>query len=289
MAAVALSFEDAVQELRNQRSSMDVNPYRTVELARLVLKRGRRLGDEVWAVLEQSAMALLDLGMIEEAQKDIDVLDRKFAGSTRVQKLTAMVHEAKGEFDHAMALYNQLLEQRPADMSLMKRKIAVLKSQRRTQDAIAALNLLLDTLPSDAEAWLELADLYASTHMLQPAAHAVEEALLLLPTNHFVHATYADLLYSLGRRDLALKAYCRAVELVPGYVAGLYGVIKCAREVAKDAPATPDAPPRESYEKLAKVAEQALLQAYDQRAVVAGREDSAAVRAARAWLTESEM
>jgi len=56
-----------------------------------------------------------------------------------------------------------------------------LKSVNRINEAITALNKLLDSSPTDAEAWAELADLYASQGMYQQAIFALEEVLLIAP------------------------------------------------------------------------------------------------------------
>jgi tetratricopeptide (TPR) repeat protein len=62
-----------------------------------------------------------------------------------------------------------------------KRRIALLKSLKKTTEAIAALNKFLDSSPTDAEAWAELSDLYLSQGMYQQAIFALEEVLLMTP------------------------------------------------------------------------------------------------------------
>lgn len=52
---------------------------------------------------------------------------------------------------------------------------------RRPQDAIEALVEFLETSPTDAEAWVELSDLYQSQGMSSQAIFCLEEALLNVP------------------------------------------------------------------------------------------------------------
>lgn len=60
--------------------------------------------------------------------------------------------EQRGEFAKAEALYNELLEANPANNLVAKRKIAVLKAQKRTHDVIAALNEFLRSFGTDQAA-----------------------------------------------------------------------------------------------------------------------------------------
>ncbi len=62
-----------------------------------------------------------------------------------------------------------------------KRRIALLKSLKKTTEAISALNQFLDSSPTDAEAWAELSDLYLSQGLYQQAIFALEEVILITP------------------------------------------------------------------------------------------------------------
>ena len=64
---------------------------------------------------------------------------------------------------------------------IMKRRIALLRSLGRTNDAIDALVDLLDSSPTDIEAWSELADLYTSQGLISQAEYCLEEILLVAP------------------------------------------------------------------------------------------------------------
>ena len=63
----------------------------------------------------------------------------------------------------------------------MKRRIALLSTLGRINDAIDALVELLDASPTDIEAWSELADLYLSQGLFSQAEYCLEEVLLVAP------------------------------------------------------------------------------------------------------------
>ncbi|KAI9220067.1 hypothetical protein BC828DRAFT_384428 [Blastocladiella britannica] len=283
------SVADALHELRVLRAVPRVKPLLTISMADLVLAHPARAGDEVWPIHEQVAIAHLDLGHLDVAEQHIATLEARFsATSTRIRKLRGMQAEARGDFTAAGAIYDALIEANESDVSVLKRKVALLKTSGRPRDAIAALATLLDTYPMDPEAWLELADLYASQSMLQQALHCIEEAILLVPTSHFAHAAYAQTQYALGHRELALKSFCRAVEIVPSYAAGLYGIVQCcAALLLASSAAAADGATADADRKLWRQLSTAAANKIAKRAAgvtVKGQDDSAAVRAARAYL-----
>jgi len=47
---------------------------------------------------------------------------------------------------------------------------------------------------------------------------------MLQPQNHIFHLKYAEVLYSQDSVGLALKQFCRVVELCKDHVRGLYGI-----------------------------------------------------------------
>lgn len=79
--------------------------------------------------------------------------------------------------------YEKVLKADPTNMSIRKRRVAVLKSLGRTAEAITALTVLVDNSPTDAESWAELSELYASTGAWGQAIFCLEEVLLILPNS----------------------------------------------------------------------------------------------------------
>lgn len=52
----------------------------------------------------------------------------------------------------------------------------------------------------------------------------MEEVLMLQPQNHIFHLKYAEILYTQDNIQLAMKQFCRVVELCRDHVRGLYGI-----------------------------------------------------------------
>ena len=81
------------------------------------------LGDEFWSILEQLCVAALTNGDVAAAVGYFTQLSAKFPGSSRVQRLSGLILEAKGEWDAAVALYDGLLEANAANSLAWKRKV----------------------------------------------------------------------------------------------------------------------------------------------------------------------
>lgn len=120
---------------------------------------GSSLGDEKFTLCEQVFIAALDTGDDGLATECLSQLLGQFKNSGRVKRLVGMELEAKGEFEEAIKIYNALLEENPANVSVMKRKICILKGQGKIKDAIRELNIFIEQYQADPTAWQELADL----------------------------------------------------------------------------------------------------------------------------------
>lgn len=106
----------------------------------------------------------------------------------------------------------------------------------RVERAVTELCTYLDTFYSDAEAWLELADLYASCgQYVYPLAlrlsnhspltlasrytqslHALSHAQLLAPQNPFFTLQSAETAYTAGDLPLALRLFLAVVDMSDG-------------------------------------------------------------------------
>lgn len=84
--------------------------------------------------------------------------------------------------------YEKIMKEDPTNMSIRKRRVAVLKAMGRTQDAITALTVLLQNSPTDVEAWAEASELYASQAAWGQAIFCAEEVLLMMPNAWSVRA-----------------------------------------------------------------------------------------------------
>ena len=136
--------------------------------------------------------------------------------------------------------YETILREDPKNISIRKRRVVVLKSLGRINDAITALTVLLQNSPTDVEAWAEASELYASQGAWGQAIYCAEEVLLIAPISWSAHAHVATLHYlsatsnnpaSLSGLALALKHFCRAVELNEGYLRGFYGLKTVATQL----------------------------------------------------------
>jgi tetratricopeptide (TPR) repeat protein len=136
---------------------------------------------------------------------------------------------------------------------IQKRRIALLISMNKIQEAISMLGDLLVISPTDAEAWAELSDLYFEQNLYDQAIFCLEEVLLVMPNAWNVsrsslsvpqmlskpqmHARLAEVIYLSTiamasdkpgdvLRGLAesMRRYCRSVELCNDYLRGYYGL-----------------------------------------------------------------
>ena len=135
-----------------------------------------------------------------------------------------MYQEGQGKYDEAFKTYTQALERDETNPHVLRRIIALLVARNQKQEAIEQLAKYLDTFMQDAEGWSYIATLYLTENMYAQASFALEELIMLRPGNHLHHLRYADVQATMGNHVLALKHYCRAVELCRDNVRGLYGM-----------------------------------------------------------------
>uniref|UniRef100_A0A914NVH6 ER membrane protein complex subunit 2 n=1 Tax=Meloidogyne incognita TaxID=6306 RepID=A0A914NVH6_MELIC len=96
---------------KNRREEHSRRSEDVVEIWEFVLSRYcAALGDELWVVLEQVAIAALDQARHDLAIDCIQQLHQQFPKSMRVTKLQAMRLEAIGNYEDADKLYEKLIE-----------------------------------------------------------------------------------------------------------------------------------------------------------------------------------
>jgi len=179
-----------------------------------LLTRSSKLGNEVWTVREQYLLAALDSNKLSLAREILNGLKIAFPSSVRVARLTGMEEEARGHFEEALAIYNDILTNEPADSFSMKRRICIWKSHKETRTrAIEELNEYLTIFMGDVQAWQELADLYIDEQEYNYAAFCWEEILVADPLNHHYHTRYAEILYTLEDYHAARKYFAHSLEL----------------------------------------------------------------------------
>ena len=250
MMKETVTLNEAIDRLKVLRDSGVRKSQEVVLLGQVILAasgRASRLGDDLWTIYEQLAVAALDLGNVQLAKTVIQRLEGKFPNSARVTVLHGMLMEAQGDLLGAKNFYEQELEKKfspknadlgsvgELNMRVRKRLIALhlhhsppgysqgSKSTSSSSSSSStpfsfhtAIELLvdhLDTVYSDPEGWLQLADAYASLGLYSQSLSALEDLILIQPENTFHILRYAETAYTAGEYELSYKTYLRVIEL----------------------------------------------------------------------------
>ncbi|CAJ2507861.1 Uu.00g090470.m01.CDS01 [Anthostomella pinea] len=191
---------------------------------------------ELWTTYENLLLSLLRTGDDDSAHLCLARLAKRFGDDNeRVMALKGLIKEADANDTATLEIilkeYDQILQDNPTNLPIVKRRVALLRSMGRTPESITALISLLDVSPTDAEAWAELADLYFSQGLYSQAIFALEEVLVLQPNAWNVHARLGEMLLMASKtsdapRHLAeaLKRFSRSIELCDDYLRGYYGL-----------------------------------------------------------------
>jgi len=197
---------------------------------------------DVWELIERAFIVALDRHDLTSAEVCLASLRKQFPKSVRVRRLEGMLAEARGRFDEALEIYNSILEKDdPTNVTVWKRKAAVLRGRGAWSEATTVLSDYLKHFPADEAAWQELAELYVASNKLDLAAFCMEELITLAPENYLYHLQYAELLYTRGARgdvEMARQYFAQAVELKQDCLRALYGLIMCLKKSIKGAPAS---------------------------------------------------
>lgn len=194
---------------------------------------------EKWVAYENILIASIQTGDFSLAKQCVEALTERFG------KMNERIIILKGIYDEAVASndtelktilkrYEDIISESPTMFGVRKRRVALLKSMGKTTEAVAALVDILDASPTDAEAWVELADLYQNQGLLDQTIFSLEEALLVVPNAWNIHAKLGEVLYlnasrAEGSERLRLlsesaRRFCRSIELSSEYLRGYYGL-----------------------------------------------------------------
>lgn len=242
----AQRFLTAVRDLKVRRSAL------VMKCGLKLINSKRVSAEELYLVHEHVCIAALDIQDMETALKSIKVLNAKFPDSVRVGRLRGMALEAQGKWKEASAVFDVLLEKNPTNGPILKRKIAMERSQGNFKVAIERMNEYLGVFMADGEAWSELADMYTEVEMYAQAAFCVEELIVAAPHNYLNHLRYAEIRYTMGCPEdlrIARKYFAAAVELTSGNdLRALYGLHVCCD--ALDSIKSKDKEPEDESELL---------------------------------------
>lgn len=219
--------------LRHIRSAKLRESALVVKVGAVALANPSRLGDERWAIYEQTLVAALDVddaGVAKTCEEAIlarfgAVDDDGAAKSARVERLKGLVAEASGDWDGALASYAGLLERNAANAAALKREVAVLKGRGAAPAAVAdALNGYVAAFQSDASAWQALGELHAANHRYPDAVFCYEELTLFDPLAAHYYRRLGELYYAWAadapptkaehRYRHARKYFARALDLL---------------------------------------------------------------------------
>lgn len=206
----------AAQWLAEQRRRPLRAPHKTVQYGELLITKGGLSSiadDDLWSILEQVAIAAIEVARFDLAELCISRLTSRFPSSQRVTCLQGMLLEGQGKPTQAIRLYEDVLDKEQTSLILSRRRVAAIKSTGDVKQTLQALNSHLDIFYNDPEAWQELAEIYAGQAMYAQSAFALEELLLQVPQNGFFHLKYAETLYTNGEVAKAYKAYLRVLEM----------------------------------------------------------------------------
>ena len=150
-------------------------------------RAARVLGDDVWAVYEQTLVAALDVDDAPLRDACQSALLKRFGGanppSQRLERLEGLVAEAAGDWEGALKRYKGVLEQNPANSTALKREVCVVEAKGAGREAvIQALTKLTATCQSDRGAWQALAEAHAAAYRFSDAIFCYEELTLFDPT-----------------------------------------------------------------------------------------------------------
>ncbi|KAF2016068.1 hypothetical protein BU24DRAFT_422396 [Aaosphaeria arxii CBS 175.79] len=198
-----------------------------------------------WTIHENLFLSSLRTGDDASARQILDRLTSRFGASNeRIITLRGIYDESQAkdakDLEKVFQDYENILREDSTNFGIRKRRVAVLKALGKTDQAITALTVLLESSPTDAEAWAELADLYAQVGEWSKAIFSLEEVLLIVPNAWSAHAQVATYHYlstksssasstpspatTLQSLTLALKHFARSIELNESYLRGYYGL-----------------------------------------------------------------
>jgi ER membrane protein complex subunit 2 len=154
---------------------------------------------ESWTIHENLFYSALRTGDETSARAILERLEARFGEhNERIITLRGIFNEAIAQSDKDLEKvfdgYEKILKEDPTNMSIRKRRVAVLKALGRTQDAITAITALLQNSPTDVEAWAEASELYASQGAWGQAIFCAEEVLLVMPNAWSVSAFHTHLI-----------------------------------------------------------------------------------------------
>ncbi|KAH9854622.1 TPR-like protein [Lenzites betulinus] len=170
-------------------------------------------GEAGWDAVEKLALAALDQGNIEVADKCLRIISDKFPDSPRTHVLTGIRLEATESPEAVLRFYDELLEEDSSNSAIWRRRAHVFRQTGKLDRAVDELSAMLDTFYTEVDGWLELADIYLSCQQYTYALQSLTHALLLSPQNPSHFLLFAETAYLAEDVPLSLKMYLQVVDM----------------------------------------------------------------------------
>jgi ER membrane protein complex subunit 2 len=226
-----------------------------------------------WASHERLFYACLQARDDKSAFLLLERLTKRFgANNDRVMGMRGLYQEAVAESEEdlreVLEEYNKILSE-SMNVAIHKRRIALTRSLKQYDEAIALLVDFLEIYPTDTEAWCELADLYQSQGLSSQAMFSLEEALINMPFAWNIHARLGEVAYitassnenSAASQKLladAVQRFSRSIELCHDYLRGYYGLYLATSKLLQSVPSVKkqegDAVSRDTISRLQQLA-----------------------------------
>ena len=224
------SFEpetENVSYLRDESNSIILNGLQTIKSHNKLLSRANT-DISLWNTYEKVFLAALDTYDIDVCKSILDDLDYRFPDSQRVLALKGLLFEVEGQTKSASDVYDDMAELNELNVVSVKRKVALLMSSGKLNEAIKSLVVYLEDFQADADAWKQLALLYIEGGDMRHAVFCLEEVLLHNPHGYLGHIALAEALYTLGQEVenvvLARKYYSQSLLTKKRNARSLFGL-----------------------------------------------------------------
>ena len=162
----------------------------------------------------QYGALLRDAGALEDSERQLRIaVEQAAADDARARVSLAETLAARGHHEEAARVIDAVLARTPDDPDALSARARLLVAQGRPAEAQAALERAGDGV--EAEAWIDLGELYLRLDQPARARDCAEKALAIVPGHPWALAVAGHALAREDRRDEAVAALRRAAALRP--------------------------------------------------------------------------
>ncbi len=146
----------------------------------------------------------------------------------------ALALHRQGAIEAAVAVYLDVLADRPEDVDALHLLGVARRSQRRLTEAAELIRRSLSLAPHLADAWYNLGNVLGDLDRLDEAAAAHARAAALRPNEAGFWFALGSVNGRLGHTNAAIEAYRRALEADPGHVPARHNLANQLVELGED-------------------------------------------------------